>query len=438
MIQTSSRHITDRAKHFGVGLLCAFIFSFIAVKSNDSSGISLFAYLACHFVAATTVLAYWVWLRNKNITISLAFVVLWAIVFRIIGVLGSPVLEDDFYRYILDGCLFVNTGSPYGIIPSSLFADNSLPEQCQEALTWMNNPDLPTIYAPALQYLFALSYIVAPASVDALQILTALFDIALICILGKLTIPRNAMLYAWCPLVLKEFALTAHPDVIGAFFVLFAFYLRRHDRMTTASIMIGIACCIKVFALLAVPFILLRKPIKNWIIVVMTIGLVYLPFMLQGATDLAVLAHFASNWNFNESAFALIQWMTDDDYITRVVCGLLFVIWFCVYYGHFRSNEIGSRIPRMDWVYGMLLLLSPVVNSWYLVWLLPFAAIRPSIWAWTAASVIALSYVTGLHLDVDELRAYQIAPPVWVAQYLLIAAAVFADWLRRPRQTKLT
>ena len=436
MIQAFSKYVPPHATHFSVGLLCAVVYGFIAFESNDSLGISLLPYLTGHFIVAVIVLGYWTWLQKSEIPVSFTFVLLWAIVFRVIGVAGSPILEDDYFRYILDGCLFVNTGSPYGIIPSSLFAENSLPEPCQPALTWMNNPDLPTIYAPTLQYLFALSYIAAPASINSLQILISVFDIALIVVLGKLTVPRNVLLYAWCPLVLKEFAFTAHPDVVGAFFVLLALYLRKHDKMTATSITIAIACCVKVFALLAVPLILFRKPIRNWMVVLATIGVLYSPFIVQGTTDLAVLAYFASNWDFNESVFALIRWIAND-HIARITCGTLFIVWFGIYCVRFTINETDNAIPRMDWVYGVLLLLSPVINPWYLVWLLPFAAIWPSMWAWTAASVIVLSYATGLHLDSGELRAYEIAKPVWIAQYLLIGAALLFDWMRRQRsQTK--
>ena len=113
--------------------------------------------------------------------------------------LGAPILEDDFHRYILDGCLFWSFGSPYGIIPSSLFTHNTLPAECQAALTWINNPDLPTIYAPMLQYLFAVSYYLAPANVDALQLIVVLFDLALIYLLRNMAPARNILLYRLVP-----------------------------------------------------------------------------------------------------------------------------------------------------------------------------------------------------------------------------------------------
>ena len=404
-------------------------FSFIAAASRNSIGIDLIPYLVGHFISAAIMIAYWVWLRQGNIPVTFTFVILWALVFRLIGIWGEPILEDDYFRYILDSCNFVATGTPYGIVPSDLFVENSLPPECQPALTWMNNPHLPTIYAPVLQYFFALAYIVAPASVNAFQILMTGFDLLIVLLLCKLAPARNVLLYAWCPLILKEFAFTAHPDVIGAFFVLAALVMRKNNEKTAASVLIGIACCTKIFAILALPFVLLRYSPKYWLIALVTVALMYFPFVIQGATDLTVLGHFATNWQFNESFFRLIEYLTSDS-VARYLCGFTFAVWFTVYLWKQIQHSSDTAIPRMDWVFGMLLFLSPVVNSWYLVWLLPFAVIRPSFWAWTAATVSVLSYVTGLHLSVEHLAAYEISATAWLTEYGCIGLALILDWYR--------
>ena len=57
-----------------------------------------------------------------------------------------------------------------------------------------------------------------------------------------------------------------------------------------------------------------------------------------------------------------------------------------------------GEVPRGDWIYGLFLFAAPVINPWYALWLLPFAAIYPSLWAWTASWALFLSYITGLNL----------------------------------------
>ena len=117
----------------------------------------------------------------------------------------------------------------------------------------------------------------------------------------------------------------------------------------------------------------------------------------------------------------------------RAVCGLALGgrrgLVLCVY-----RRSASASVPRGDWIYGGFLALWPVVNAWYLLWLLPFAAIRPSAWAWTASVVVLLSYVTGLNLD--NLQMEPFGHPFWVrpVEYGLIALAMLYDVRRRARR----
>jgi alpha-1,6-mannosyltransferase len=80
------------------------------------------------------------------------------------------------------------------------------------------------------------------------------------------------------------------------------------------------------------------------------------------------------------------------------------------------------------------LLCAPVVNAWYLVWLLPFAVIYPSRWAWVASVSVLLSYAVGLNLAGSSLGAYEL--PVWIItlEYGVILLALLID-LRARKKT---
>ncbi len=403
---------------------------FLAVHSSASSGGgNLFDFLTGYWCIAAVIAVYWFWLRAKRIPLSFWSVFLWAALFRVIGVWGEPILEDDFYRYLLDGCLFVSTGSPYSIAPSSLFVDNSLSSVCEATLSGVNNPHLPTIYAPLLQYVFGLSHLLSPADIDVLQLIMALFDLVVIWLLGRCASARNVLLYAWCPLALKEFAFTAHPDIIGACLLLAAFVARKNSRAVVACILLGFAICTKVFAVLALPFFLYRQPLRDWGITFGVIALLYSPFLLQGQADIPVLGIFVEHWRFNPLLFDLATALAPDR-LARILCATLFLTWFGFYFIRYNRRRQATAIPRMDWVFGMFLLLSPVVNPWYLIWLLPYAVIWPSCWAWTASVFVSLSYVTGLNLADAELRAYQVAAPARIIEMAGIAVALLIDYRR--------
>lgn len=411
-----------------VGTVLAVAYTVQAVLSRDTTGYDLFAFLGGFGFAATVVLLYWYWLIRNQIELTFKTVFFWAVLFRLIGVWGEPILEDDFYRFLLDACLFTTYGSPYGIAPESLFITNDLTVECNAMLTGVNNPHLATIYAPVLQYVFVLSHMISPVNLDLLQFIIVLFDLSIVYMLGKLASARVVLLYAWCPLVIKEFAFTAHPDVIGVALLLAALSARKSGNTALGCILVAAACCSKVFALAALPYFLFRQRFRYWVLVAATVSAMYLPFLLgQWHTDLAVLGHFAGTWFFNAPVFQLLAESLTDQ-IARYVSFSLFFLWYCYYFIRYQNSNQSTDIPRMDWIFGVLLVLSPVLNAWYLVWVLPFAVIWPSVWAWTASVVIVLSYVIGLNLPYSDLNSYQVLPYAQIAQILCIGIALIIDF----------
>ena len=81
----------------------------------------------------------------------------------------------------------------------------------------------------------------------------------------------------------------------------------------------------------------------------------------------------------------------------------------------------------------LLLVLAPVVNPWYLLWVLPFAAIRPSLWAWTASVAVLVSYATGLNLQDMNLHPFGHPPWAPVLEYGMVALALVAGIVGRRR-----
>ena len=86
--------------------------------------------------------------------------------------------------------------------------------------------------------------------------------------------------------------------------------------------------------------------------------------------------------------------------------------------------------PRGDSLFDIFFLLGPVFNPWYLIWLLPFAVIRPMVWSWTLAASSSLSYLTGINLTDSTLAAYEVSTPGAVVQYGLVMLALVFDFYR--------
>lgn len=357
---------------------------------------------------------------------GVAGLMFWAALLRLAGVFGQPILEDDFYRYLWDGYRLVTSGSPYGHAPAAFFGDPELPSAMQDVLSGINYPELPTIYAPVQQALFALSYLIAPAQLWALQALLAAVDLALLALLWTLGARSGAWLYALSPLAIKEIAFTAHPDGFGVALVVLALWARGHNRLVLTATACGLAAATKLFALALIPFVLWRLRARFWLLAGLMAALCYAPFAFH-ATETSSLAVFAQHWEFNPALYAAIKRLPIGA-DPRVLCGLLYAaVWVWLLRRFHVDTADGWRLPRGDLIIGALLVFSPVINAWYLLWLLPFAALVPSYTGWLASGLVLLSY---LH----PTGAYRLPDYVMWIEFLPLVAALALDvflWRRR-------
>ena len=413
------------------GLWCALGYAALAVLARRPGEPELPAFFLLVAWTGLPVAGLYLFVRARDEPFPIGRLLVWAVVFRLCGLAGGPFFEDDFYRYLWDGYRFATTGTPYGAAPEAFFVDPAVPALFQGVLDGINYPELPTIYAPVTQLVFLLGYWLQPASVTALQVILIAIDLAVVALLLRLAPARNVLLYAWCPLVIKEVAFTAHPDGPGVCLLLAAIVLARDRRWPVAAVCLGLAAGSKAFGLVLVPLVLAGARFRHWVLCGGTLAAVYAPFALGGGTDLASLQVFAREWEFNSALFGLLA-TGMPRFEARLLLGAAFAgFWGWYHVKYLRGGPPG--IPRGDWLYGALLAASPVINPWYLLWLLPFAAVYPSVWAWTASVAVLLSYVTGLNLQDYAMHPY--AQPLWARwlEFGLVAAGLGCDGLRRRR-----
>jgi len=446
------------------GLACAAGYAVLAWLARQPGEPSLTAFLALVAVTAAPVFLLYVRLGRAGIAPPVSQLLFWAVAFRLCGLIGGPIYEDDFYRYLWDGYRFATAGTPYGVAPEAFFADPAVPAAFRGLLDGINNPELATIYGPVTQFVFLIGFWIKPGSILALQSLLVAVDLVTLALLLRLAPARNVLLYAWCPLVVKEIAFTAHPDGIGVCLALAALALsrpargakpgiearapvasRRLARMAgrrrmAAAICLGLAVGAKVPALILAPFVLFAGAgrVRRSAVAagstafLLTLATLYAPFALTGGTDLASLRVFVREWEFNSAIFGLASAMLPA-FAARATVGLAFgafAVWCFTRWWRAGGGAACTRaewpVPRGDWLFGALLALSPVINPWYALWVLPFAAIYPSRWAWTASVAVFLSYITGLNLADYSMPAY--AHPAWVRPVEFGSILVALGW----------
>lgn len=421
----------DFLKHkllvFG-GLLSAFAYGFLAYRSQYYGDASFTEVMISLMFCAVICMSLWLYYWRQQKPMPISIVILFAVLFRLIAVTGFPLLEDDFYRYLWDGRMTILTGSPYALAPAEFFAVTSLNARFEQVLDLINHPFIATIYGPVCQWVFAGAYLIAPGEIWPLQLFFACTDIVLILLLSKLAKPLYVLLYAWSPLIIKEFAFTAHPDVLGALLLVLSYIAYQRNYFVLLGIGLALAAGVKVFALLLVPF-LFGFQIRAWLSFLVTALLLSFPWGIVAAWFPQGLQAMGEDWLFNAPLYFLFDaWFS----VLNIKYGLLLLLSSaCALYYYYTMRRWKLKVIRADLLFGALFLCIPALNAWYLVWLLPFAVLYPGVWAWAASVSLLLAYASGINLDGPLLSAYE--QPMWIVSLefgAIVLISLLARWLQ--------
>lgn len=337
-----------------------------------------------------------------------------AILVRVISMFSNPILEDDFHRYRWDGHVYASGINPYIHAPNSTMLDH-LNTDYRIDIGYIN---IPTIYPPLAQYIFALNSFVFNGSLMGLKIIFILFDLATGFLLIKWLNLRSinisySLFYFLNPVVIKEIANSAHLDSILAFFFALSIYylekLMRSKNNYISPFLLALATLIKVTPIFALPAIIKFSKNKLSATGVFTITLIALslPFAF-GDKFMPGFGSFAKHWVNNESLFYPISFLATKavylfglDTFMFVKKGLInempgklvsgAILLLIMAYGYFKST-IKQPSQYCLLIITSLLLLSPVFNPWYVLWFLPFAIISKHPPTILLSMLLCLSY----------------------------------------------
>lgn len=419
------------------GFLSALAYSYLCLNSQYEGQLELPQLWASVGLSALLCFLSWAYYRHTELNRwALGSLIFWAVVFRGIGVLSFPAMEDDFYRYLWDGRMVAAMASPYQQAPAEFFNTEGLTDAWQSILSGINYPESKTVYGPVNQYLFALAHYMAPAEVWPLQLIMALFDMLLIAVLLLLYRNWNVLLYAWCPLVVKEFAFTAHPDVAALLAVVLALLLVGRNYVYWAAAAMAVAVMAKIFALILLPFILRRHWCAYGLFILLCLCL---GFPLTGAQLPQGLMAMAGGWQFNAPLHQLLSQWFDFNGVKLFLLLVFSSCWAGLLYRFMRLDDRGELTDGWvaaldaDRLFALMLLCAPVINPWYVTWVLVFAVFKPSFWAWTLSFSVFLAYASGINLTDSELGLYQ--QPLWAIslEYGLVLVALGGDIIVRTK-----
>ena len=438
-----------KARHWidGCGGCCALAYSVLALQPIRTPLALYFGALAIAWIASLVAFSM---LRGDQDAFPLRRVLLWCLLFRAIGFVSEPVLEDDHYRYLWDGRSFAIHGSPYIDAPLHHFDDPDLPERFETILDRINHPDLRTVYPPVAQITFLAGYWIAPGELAPIKLLLLLADLATLALLLRLIPPRQVLLYAWCPLLIQETAFSAHIDSLGVLFLVVGLVAFVNGKHLLLGVALALAIATKPFALVVAPLLILGRGraegLRTLASLTACLGLLFAPFLLFGENSLSGLLAFAGDWEFNSMVFALLTDLVGATAAKGLGAGAVAIVCTrllitargqqdrCTATAAGRGD---SLVPRGDVLFGCFFLFAPVVNPWYLLWLLPFVCVFPSFWGVACLAGVSLSYAHGLFLDTGELPPYH--HPAWVrpTEIILVALGVLLQTLRTPARRSI-
>lgn len=336
--------------------------------------------------------------------------------FRGIGILTFPVWEDDWARFLWDGYMTLETGSPYGKPPLFFFGESGLPVWAPEILSRINHPDVPTIYGPVLEFLFGVSAFLFPGSVYGLKLSYLGIELAAAKLIQKKISALEFRVLLWSPLVVIETYYQAHPDCIGAMFVFAAYLFLKREGSGIAGILLGLACGIKVFAWILLPFCLKEKGRLRFLLGFLpALSLPYGFFWFEGIAGGDGLRVFLIHWEFNSSVYALVRvflktFGADGAHTVGSVCFGMWAIVSCFFLrGYRRGDESGIAHVWLGFF-----LISPVVNPWYLLWAFPFWIRFRYLPGLIFVGTVSLSYLMGRTLGGTGTSLQLYETPMWV------------------------
>tara|TARA_B100000315_G_scaffold42905_1_gene37793 strand:+ start:2073 stop:3482 length:1410 start_codon:yes stop_codon:yes gene_type:complete len=368
-------------------------------------------------------LAIYLVLRLNEQSKDLKIVLLFAILFRLVMLPSNPIQEDDYYRYLWDGKVTRNGINPYKYSPDEIreFAENreniehtykkikeleSLNlirfENYQSEILFdrINHPDVPTIYPPFSQIVFSFADVFLGGGIPSLRIILLIFDLAVLWMIFLLLKsqkinPLYSIIYAWSPLVIKEITNSLHMESIPLLFLTLSTYLLIKSCPRMSILTYSLSILSKYYSLMLLPIVLAEIRKDGWlklftaaIILLFTLLIFCFPFINNEWSMFEGLIIYGSQWERNDSIFAVIKYLTGNRQMAIIIVFGLFTV--ILGYVALVGENIVKKILI---ILAAFFLLSPTQYPWYFISFLPFLTLYPNRALLLLSGLLSLYYL---------------------------------------------
>jgi alpha-1,6-mannosyltransferase len=377
---------------------------------------------AGHFVIGGSGCSGWsVWLYVAAIVVvmtqpvnraTFGIVIGFAVALQAVLLFADPFSSSDIYRYVWDGVVQHAHVNPYRYVPGDP-ALSWLRAPNQDVFDNINRRDYAhTIYPPAAQMIYWLVTFLSP-TVDGMKAAMFGFEClagwALLALLRHLGRPRTQiLLYAWCPLLVWEIGGGGHVDAAVFAFVVLALLFRYRERPVLTGLFLGLAVMTKFYPLVLLPALYKRGDWKMPATLVAVVAVGYAVYSSVGMLVFGFLSGYSKEEGLESGTryflLELVQHVRGLEHLPTaaymVFCAAV-MGGISVWAWRYATVEtvVGRVFPTHDdetvmdgppavapaylraammLAVAMMLLFSPHY-AWYVVWLIPFFALMPSL-----------------------------------------------------------
>ncbi len=382
-------------------------------------------------------------------------ILLGAAALRLVLLPLPPTLSDDALRYLWDGKVAMSGLNPYALPPA---APELTPLRDE---TWRRLPhtDVATVYPPLAIASFSIATLL-PFPLLAWKSLVAVTDLGTCALLLALARRRGipearTAWYAWNPLVTLEVAGMGHLDALGvAAIVATALALTPRPgggrRWKRAAVAAAAGVLAKLAPLAALPMWARQsgRPVRFLAVALGLAAVAFLPVLTAAGGIPPGLLRYGISWEFNGPVYEplwrlldaagaapalksfldhLKEWTGEHEawnplypyvYPQLLAKALLALGMAAAVARSLREKDpvVGSRR-----LFGALMLLSPTVYPWYLLWVLPWAALtRHRAWL-VLSGLILLSYLT-------KMMELPLMPWIYLSIWVPFAVLSLTPW----------
>jgi alpha-1,6-mannosyltransferase len=332
--------------------------------------------------------------------------------------LRAPDLSDDVARYAWDARVGAAGISPYAFAPS----DPAVSRLAPEGAARVPHAEVRTVYPPVAQAAFRAARLAGRGgrAFRALFAATDLSIVALLAAMGGGGAQVAAALYALHPLPVTESAGGGHLDSLGVALLLSSLIFLTRGRGAGSGVAFALSVLTK-YVSLAAALPLLRRGKTRFAVAAIAVGAtLWILASREGVTPVGGLPVYAERWEFNAPIYSGLVAVLDAGGVPAAAKGFYMDLkarlghpgWtqslFPFFYAGFFARVllaitlavallvVGARVRDTETAVfaslALLLLCSPTLHPWYLLWVLPFAARRREPGFLYLASVAPLSY----------------------------------------------